>query len=200
MILYATKQTIERFRIKMPNQMHHVSEAASNQILKEQKGDALLEWGMKLFYFDGRKCIQAMNFASKLTIFLIDVKIDDMKYVANSIALYLMDLYQADKYIVSLLEKFFSQYPLCAFSKLTNRSIISSLNRNQLDFANDGYAFFNYIENGILQTRKINHDVNFHWLVTQSINGKTEYIYSGDLFKALLLDRYKNVEQSDRTS
>jgi hypothetical protein len=198
MILYATKQTIDRFRIKMPNQMHHVSEAAANQILKDQQGDALLEWGLKLFYFDRRKCIQAMNFASKLTIFLIDVKVNDMEYVANSIALYLLDLYQTDKNIVGLLEKLFSQYSLCTFSKLTNRSIISSLNRNQLDFANDGYAFFDYIENGILQTRKINHDVNFDWLVTQSINGKTEYIYSGDLFKAMLLDRY--VEQSDRTT
>lgn len=191
MILYATKQTIERFRIKMPSQMHHVSEDASKQILEDQQGDALLEWGLKLFYFDRRKCIQAMNFASKLTIFLIDVKIDDMEYVANSIALYLLDLYKTDKNIISMLEKFFSQYSLCTFSKLTNRSIISSLNRNQLDFANDGYAFFDYIENGILQTRKINHDVNFNWLVTQSINGKTEYIYSGDLFKALLLDRYR---------
>ncbi|MDP2813995.1 MAG: hypothetical protein Q8N92_06085 [Erysipelotrichaceae bacterium] len=200
MILYATKQTIERFRIKMPNQMHQVSEAASNQILKDQQGDTLLEWGLKLFYFDRRKCIQAMNFASKLTIFLIDVKVDDMEYVANSIALYLLDLYKTDKNIVSLLEKLFSQYSLCTFSKLTNRSIISSLNRNQLDFANDGYTFFNYIENGILQTREINHDVNFHWLVTQTIIGKTEYIYAGDLFKALLLDRYKNVAQSDKTS
>jgi hypothetical protein len=200
MILYATKQTIDRFRIKMPNQMHHVSEAASNQILKDQQGDALLEWGVKLFYFDRRKCIQAMNFASKLTIFIFDVKIDDVEYVANGIALYLLDLYKTDTYIVSLLKKFFSQYSLCTYSKLTNRSIISSLNRNQLDFANDGYAFFNYIENGILQTRKINHDVNFNWLVTQSISGKTEYIYSGELFKALLIDRYKNAVQGDRTS
>jgi hypothetical protein len=199
MILYATKQTIERCKIKMPHQMHHVSELASNQILKEQQGDALLEWGLKLFYFDRRKCIQAMNFASKLTIFLFDVKIDDMEYVANSIALYLMDLYKTDKRIVFLLEKYFSQYSLCTYSKLTNRSIISSLNRNQLDFANDGYAFFNYIENGILQTRKINYDVNFHWLVTQSINGKTDYHYSGELFRALLLDRYKNALQSDKT-
>lgn len=200
MILYATKQTIERFRIKMPNQMHPVSETVSNQILNEQQGDALLEWGVKLFYFDRQKCIQAMKFASKLTIFLFDVKIDDMEYVANCIALYLLDLYKTDKNIVNLLEKLFSQHSLCAFSKLTNRNIISSLNRNQLDFADDGYAFFNYIENGILQTRKINHDINFNWLVTQSINGRTEYIYSGEIFKALLIDRYKNVIRRDSTS
>ncbi|KAF0225280.1 MAG: Uncharacterized protein FD133_658 [Erysipelotrichaceae bacterium] len=190
MILYATKQTIDRFRIKMPNEMHPIPEAASNQIIKDQHGDALLEWGLKLFYFDRRKCIQAMNFASKLTIFLIDVKVDDIENAANSIALYLLDMFKTDKNMVLTLEKFFSQYSLCAYSKLTDRSIISSLNRNQWVFANDGYAFYDYFENGILQTRKINHDVNFKWLVTQTIDGKTEYIYPGERFKALLLERY----------
>ncbi len=190
MILYATKQTIERYKIKMPDEMHTIPQVASKQIIKDQQGDALLEWGLKLFYFDRRKCIQAMNFASKLTIFLIDVKVDDFESIANTIALYLLDMYQTDKSMVHLLEKFFSQYSLCAYSKLIDRSIISSLNRNQMDFANDGYAFFDYIENGILLTRKINHDVNFRWLVTQTVGGKTEYIYPGERFKEVLLERY----------
>ena len=191
MILYATKQTIDRFRIEMPHEMHPIPKAASNQIIKDQQGDPLLEWGLKLFYFDRRKCIQAMNFASKLTIFLIDVKVDDLGDAINNIAFYLLDMYQTDKTMVHLLEKFFSQYSLCAYSKLTDRSIISSLNRNQLVFANDGYAFYDYFENNVLQTRKINHDVNFEWLVTKTIDGKTEYIYPGERFKTLLLERYK---------
>jgi hypothetical protein len=191
MILYATKQTIDRFKIKMPNEMHPIPQAESKQIIMTEQGDGLLEWGLKLFYFDHRKCIQAMNFASKLTIFLVDVKVADMENVANIIALYLLDLYKTDKNIVRTLEKFFSQYSLCAYSKLTDRSIISSLNRNQMVFADDGYAFYDYFENGILQTRKINYDVNFEWLLTQTIDGKTEYIYPGERFKELLLERYK---------
>jgi hypothetical protein len=194
MILYATKQTIERFNIKMPYEMHPISEASSNQVIKEQQGDPLLEWGLKLFYFDRRKCIQAMNFASKLTIFLIDVKVSDIGYIANSIALYLFDMYKDDQCMVQLLEKLFSQYTLCAFSKLTDRSIISSLNRNQMVFAYDGNLFFDYLENGVLQTRRINYDVNFKWIVTKSIAGKTEYIYPGEYFKELVNDRYRKLK------
>jgi hypothetical protein len=191
MILYATKQTIDRLKIKMPNEMHPIPKAASKQIILTEQEDSLLEWGLKLFYFDRRKCIQAMNFASKLTIFLIDVKVDDMENVANIIALYLLEMYKTDINMVRTLKKFFSQNSLCAYSRLTDRSIISSLNRNQMVFANDGFAFYDYFENGILQTRKMNQNVNFEWMVTQKINGKTKYIYPGERFKELLLERYR---------
>lgn len=191
MILYATNQTIDRLRIKIPNEMHPIPEAASKLIILTEQGDDLLEWGLKLFYFDRRKCIQAMNFASKLTIFLIDVKVDDMENLANIIALYLLEMYETDINMVRTLEKFFSQNSLCAYSRLTDRSIISSLNRNQIVFAKDGYAFYDYFENGILQTKKMNRDVNFKWLLTQSMNGKTKYIYPGERFKELLLGRYR---------
>jgi hypothetical protein len=190
MIMYATKQTIERFKIKIPNEMHPVSEEEANHIIKQQQSDALLKWGLKIFYFDHRKCIQAMNFASKLTIFIVDVKLKDFDNIANAIALYLLDMYKNDRNMVQMLETLFSEYSVCAYSRLTDRSIISSLNRSQMVFAADGYAFYDYIENGILQTRKINFDVNFNWYVTQTINGKSEYILSGERFKDLLLKRY----------
>jgi hypothetical protein len=190
MIFYATKQTIERFKIMMPEEMDPIPEAASKQLIQREQRDPLLEWGFKLFYFDHRKCIQVMNFASKLTLFLFDVKIGDFENTANNIALYLLDLYRSDKIMENALKRLFSEHSLCAYAKLTDRSIISSLNRNQIDFADDGYSFYDYIENGILQTRAINHDVNFQWPVTQTINGKTEYIYPGERFKSLLLGRY----------
>ena len=34
--------------------------------------------GLKLFYFDRRKCVQAANFASKLTLFLFDIKNEEI--------------------------------------------------------------------------------------------------------------------------
>lgn len=41
-------------------------------------------------------------------------------------------------------------------SKITDRSIIASLNHNQFEFADNGYAFYDYIENGILKSKEIN--------------------------------------------
>ena len=189
MIFYATKLTIERFKIKMPEEMHPNPQSEANSVILKEQGDPLLEWGLKMFYFDRRKCIQVMNFASKLTIFLIDVKMNDFDHIANAIALYLSDLYQTDKALIKQLEKLFASSPRCAYSRLTNRSIISTLNRVQMEFAQDGYAFYEYFEKGVLQTKKINHDVNFRWLASQTIDGKTNYIYPGEKFRDLLLER-----------
>ena len=73
MILYATKQTIKELNIPMPNELSTFNNIMANKVIEEQTGDELLEWGLKLFYFDGRKCVQAINFASKLTLFLFDI-------------------------------------------------------------------------------------------------------------------------------
>lgn len=58
-----------------------------------------MEWGGKLFYFDRRKCLQVVNFASKLTLVLVDIKVDDLPSVGNLIANYLFDVYSESKEI-----------------------------------------------------------------------------------------------------
>lgn len=74
MILYATKQTIKELDIPMPEELSTFNRILAEKVIEEQTGDRILEWGLKIFYFDGRKCVQAVNFASKLTIFLFDIK------------------------------------------------------------------------------------------------------------------------------
>lgn len=36
----------------------------------------------------------------------------------------------------------------------------------------NGYAFYDYIENGILKTKEINRKINWKWLTGKIINGK----------------------------
>jgi len=72
MILYATKQTIKELNIPMPDELSTFNQLLSTKVIEQQKNNKLLEWGIKIFYFDGRKSIQAMNFASKLTVFIFD--------------------------------------------------------------------------------------------------------------------------------
>ena len=192
MILYATKQTIKDLNIPMVDELSQFNRMLDQTILEEQTNDRLLEWGLKIFYFDDRKCVQAVNYASKLTIFLFDIKEEEIAYIANGIAIYLMDIYRKDKTMTKILEKFFEDYPACTFSKITDRSIIASLNHNQFEFADDGYAFYDYIENGILKSKEINRKINWKFLSTQIINGKKEYIYPAEYFRELLMDRYKN--------
>lgn len=191
MILYATKQTIEELDIPMPDELSTFNRIMANKVINEQTDDSLLEWGLKYFNFDGRKCVQSVNFASKLGIFLFDIKNNEIQWIANGIAIYLKDIYSKDLEMQKLLDKFFEEYPVCVFSKLTNRSIIASLNHNQSIYADDGYRFYEYIQDNVLNSKKINKDFNWKSLTTVMVNGKKGYEYPAEIFRKLLVDRYK---------
>ncbi len=190
MILYATKQTIKELNIPMPDELSTFNNIIANKVIEEQSGDELLEWGLKLFYFDGRKCIQAINFASKLAIFLFDIKNEEIGDIANGIAMYLNEIYSKDLKMKRILKKFYDEYPVCAFSRLVNKSIISSLNHNQTVYTDDGYRFYEYIDKNILKSVEINRDFNWKYLSSKVINGKRDYIYPAEYFRELLINRY----------
>lgn len=148
---------------------------------------------MKLFYFDRRKCIVAMNFASKFTVFLFDIKVDDLSNVGNFISDYLFELYKDDEEMTSfLLPKYLDEAPHCVFAPLKDKSIISYLNNMVSGFACDGYRFYDFIENNILKTIEINIQVNFDYIVSDKIDGKKDYIFPGKRVKELLVERYMN--------
>ena len=177
MIVYCTKQTMERYKLKRPNEYKdHIMREVVEKVYEMEKDDRILEWGAKLFYFDRRKCIQFMNFASKLTIVVVDIKINDLESLGNTIAEYLF-------------ERLFEKHPIVVFDKLVDKSIIASLNRNQSFVLDDGYRLYEYIEDNILQTRKFNKDIN-KIPVMQKMDGKQEYIFPIDRFEGLLKNYY----------
>lgn len=190
MIIYATKQTIERYKLRLPSELPPPINYIAEAVVKNESGDRLLEWGAKLFYFDKRKCIQVVNFSSKFTLFLVDVKMADLESVGDRIAYYLLELYKDDRQMTKALKKMFEMSPAVCFSKLSDKSVIATLNTTQSRFADDGYRFYRFIRAGILHTVEINYKVNFDWPFTMKINGKTEYIYAGEKFREIVLERY----------
>lgn len=190
MILYATKQTIKELHIPMIDELSGFNKLVSSEVLEHQKDNKLFEWGIKLFYFDNRKCVQAVNFASKVTIFIFDLQKEQIKYIGDAIARYLFDIYDKDKKMQKILKQFFEDYPICTFAKLEDRSIIATLNHNQLHFADDGNRFYDYIENGILKTRQINKDFNWRQLISIKNDKKANYIFPAEHFRELLFQKY----------
>ena len=94
MIIYATKQTVDRYGMTMPeNFMDIITKSVVQNTYDLEKDNSILEWGAKIFYFDGRKCIQVCNFVSKLTFVLIDIKKSELEIVGDLIARYLLGLY-----------------------------------------------------------------------------------------------------------
>ncbi len=191
MIFYATKKTVERYKLLMPEDFQDPqTRQMVSAVMAAEQGDRLLEWGCKIFYFDGRKCIQIVNFASKLTFFLVDIKMKDREFIGNAVVHYMFDLYEGNKEMTELLNRFFVEHPITVFAKLTDKSAIASLNHMENGFLLDGYRLYEYIDGGILHTRKLNKFVNQHYPVTLKINGKTEYIFPAEQFEKLLKEWY----------
>ena len=190
MIIYVTKETFDKYKLKRPEDLKPPLDELARTVMEKEAGDRLCEWGGKLFHFDRRKCIQIVNFASKFTLFLVDVKLSDLPNIGDYIAEYIFDIYSADKEMLSALERMFEEHRYMCFSKLTDKSIISTLNSTQSRFAEDGYRFYDFISEGILHTKDINRKINYDWLFTMTINKKTDYFYAREKFRELVLDRY----------
>lgn len=192
MIIYATKQTVERYGIKMPEEFQEpVMKQIALDVYNREKGDRLLEWGAKLFYFDRRKCIQVCNFASKFTVVLVDIKKSELETAGDLVAGYMLDIYSDDKTMTALLKQHFKMHPLVIFAKLTDKKIISTMNNFQLTYLNDGYRLYDFIDNGILKTRELNRNINTDYVAREKINGETKYFFPAEKFAELLKDYYK---------
>ena len=191
MIYYATQQTLERYKLNTPGNFQSETGDIVRMIANKERGNRLYEWGCKLFYFDRRKCLQVVHFASKLTIFLTDIKMDDIVYASNAVAPYIFDIYDGDKMMKRALERYFESSPIVVFDKITDRSIIATLNNTQSDWAEAGYYFYKFIINEILQNKEINRKINRDWIFTRKVNGKTEYIRSAEEFEKLIKENFK---------
>ena len=188
MILNCTQKTKEKFHIKYYEEFEDkMIGQITKKVIENEKNDDFFNWGLKYFLFDGRKCVQVIHFKTKFNLYLFDLKISDIEDIGNIIANYLLELYNEDKIMTKLLHKYFNEKPICVFSKLANKSIISSLNSNEIYFMAEGYRFYDYIENNILKTIEINKDANWNNIVT--INKK--YVLPGEQFKKELIERYE---------
>ncbi len=45
----------------MSNELSSFNRAMEEKVIDAQTNGGLLEWGLKYFEFDGRKCVQAVN-------------------------------------------------------------------------------------------------------------------------------------------
>lgn len=189
MIFYATRQTLERYKLKTPDEMSENVNPFAKVIIEKEQGDPLYEWGCKLFHFDRRKCIQVIHFKTRMVIFLVDIKMADIEKAPNLVAQYLFSLYENDKRMQKALEKYFASSPIVCFDKITNKSIISKLNHVQSDWAWDGYRFYEYIRDGILHTMEINRDVNECPCPIKE-NGKEEWYIPYDYFAKTIKEQF----------
>jgi hypothetical protein len=190
MIIYATKLTFERYNIAPARESETYIGQLSEAVIEKEGGNRMLEWGAKLFYFDKRKSIEIVHFASKLTIFLVDIKRKDLEDLGKYIDYHVFKLYENDEQMTKALDRMFGSSPGFCLDRLTDRSIIATLNTTLSSFAMDGYRFYDFIRNGVLHSVEINRIMNFDWMLTMKNDGKTEYFMPGEKFRQLVLAEY----------
>lgn len=190
MIVYVTKATAERYKVPLPEGLPSPVKEFVGQLIELERDDSLLEWGAKLFYFDRRKCLVVSNFASKFTLFLADIKMKDFPRINELIEGYLFDIYSDNAEMTRLLNCLFHDHPLMMFSKLQDKGRIAHLNYILGSFADDGDRLYEFIEDGILQTKKFNKICNCEYFVSRRVDGKKTYVHPAETFEELLKKRY----------
>ncbi|MBQ4088988.1 MAG: hypothetical protein IJC56_03800 [Clostridia bacterium] len=193
MIIYVTKKTAERFGIDMS--MDGVPEPNASIIkalLERDTGSLLREWGANLFYFNGKKCLQVVNFASKFTLFIFDIKKSELQYIGSAIMGYLFTLFEGDDEMIECLERMQRHDMIAIFEPLKNKSMIATLNHNMQDFAWDGERFWDYIEDGTLNSVEINWRYNFDYIVRYKALGYNDFYIPAELFRKCVVETYGN--------
>lgn len=190
MIIYSTRETIKQFDIKMPNELRYPSNEAALAVIAREGGDELLEWGAKYFEFDGRKCMQIMNFASMFTMFLMDVGKVELHHIGNMMANYMHDIYKRDNVMLCSIEKMFSVSNGISHTALNDNNILMMMTQTQLKFALNGRRFYSFVENGTLQVSRINEQFNREWPVRITIDDKAEEFVPADKFRELVTERF----------
>lgn len=191
MIYYATKETMQRYKLKTPEEFESPNAPLVQIVKQAEAGDPIYEWGCKLFYFDRRKCLQFMHFETRLVIYLVNVKVKDIDFSANALANYLMDMYDTDEEMCCALEAYFASSPFVIFDRITNRSVISHMNFTLSRWAYDGYLFYDYIVDGVLLTQQINRDVN-ELPVRLRIDGKETMVLPYEHFAERIKARFSD--------
>jgi hypothetical protein len=168
MIIYGTKETRKVYHMPLPDQIvSPLLRLAIANTKQKEAGDRLFEWGAKVFYFEGSRCLQLCNFASKFTIVMALVTDDMIKRLPEYIFEYLYDVYAGDPQMKKLIDRYLADNTIMFFDKLTDRVTISSMNHFQVYFMDDGDRFYDFAEGNLIRTRALNKKVNCDYLMAK---------------------------------
>ena len=192
MIIYGTKQTMERYGIPQIKEIQDLKqkEVATN-IYDAEHGDRMLEWGAKVFYFGRRKCLQVCHFASKITFVFLDFKKKEITALYALIARCMFALYEDKPDMQKLLNRFWEEHGEACFEKITDRKTISTMNYFQSIYIELSGYLYSCIEDAPYKDMiAINKVINEDHPVSEKINGKIDYYFPIARFEELLKEYY----------
>lgn len=185
---------MERYGIPQITEIQDLKQKEKvTDIFDAEHGDRMLEWGTKIFYFERRKCLQVCHFASKITFVFLDFKKKEIPALSSLIARCMFALYEDKPDMQKLLNRLWEEHGETCFDKLTDRKVISTMNYFQSAYIEFSGFLYNWIdEAGAIDMIKINKIINEDHIVSEKINGKTDYYCPIKKFEELLTEYYAN--------
>ncbi|MGL5978382.1 MAG: DUF6933 domain-containing protein [Erysipelotrichaceae bacterium] len=184
MILYATKQTVDRYHLDIVKK----AEVALLQTQKEY--DSMLDWSIKIFYFRGKKCVQCLHIKTKLTFYFYNITKQEILGLDQFIYLQLTQLFYEDTQLMQCITMMKQKDEGTCFASLHDRTAISSMNINERGFLFSGMRLEDYIEAGSIHLGRLNHHMNFEYILTRKEGNKAIYYWPAEYFREVMLATY----------
>lgn len=191
MILYTNKKTYSVYKLdefkKLPREIRGID----SKIRKKEENEPLFQWGFQLFYYENRKCIHMIHYASCFHLILLDVK--EMKNIGNLMFSYMLSMYEQDEEMTNTFKKMFDENHIFVFDIIKKDSIQSLLRNDEIEILD---CIDSYIKEGVLDTLQLNFDFNFKRETNYKEKGKIISINPSQSFREQVINRYSSEEQS----
>ena len=179
MNIYVTKETAKR--LKLPA----VSEPSA-----AEECDLLMSWGAKLYYFNRRKCIQLVNYETRLTIVLDDLRAQKSAAIPDLLMASLQELFKGDQEMLTCLERMEKEGPVRYGTPIRNRKILSSIVFNETTFLARDVIPKGFVQEGALLTRELNWYLNMQHLFAETIHESGMVSNPGEKFRKRMVERF----------
>lgn len=189
MIFHITQGLAKKFNITMAEQLPQEERVAAMHLINTRNWDHLSAWGIKGFDFGSYRCFQMLNFTTKLGFFVFNIDSSDAAVLGHIMWEYMSMLYEGDEQMQQALERYFKLNRYSVYVPLLDKPALASLLNNERIFTNMEKVG-KYIDNGVLQTRKLNLEYNKGYLVARILGGRTEFIVPADRFRQVIMQRY----------
>lgn len=189
MIIHASPRSISGLNLRTYDKIDGAQSLIAKYYYDKEKGNPLLEWGCDMFYFLGKRALQIVHAASGLTVFLFNLNYDEQDGIGQQIKSNVAYIYEDCAEFRPVLKKFFTDSTSYIFDTLTDKALNARLERIKLETA-EGLDFRDYIENGVLRTRKLNKEYNWTKLSSFGKSSKIKNVNAAEAFLIVLNEKY----------
>lgn len=170
MNLFLTKETAKKYNIKEITKINDL------------ENKTIFDWAGKIFYSGGKKGILLMNIESRITLFLFQINVKDMKNLEELVFKYLHEIYKDNLGMRFLITKYEEEAGKFEYGYIKDRSALGNMNCTEIDYFNPD-ILEKYVTDKRFDEVSFNLKLNKHNIFSKIENGKKNYIYSYEKFE-----------------